>query len=233
MIPSTQLWLGHHDLLVQKVYAYLMELYGARHQDAIRERQFYAVRWYAPEKNLYTRADLEPLFHHLSFASAATEKNFVILTRADTLSVVCANSLLKLLEEPPAGYYFILLAQSRDAVLPTIQSRSVITECSSYGLDQGYSAFLALFKNPVAGAHLRMMQDLEKAAISEYQSRLALDQLTLHWSEQYQKALADGNSTDAKYADRMMRIIAHMSDHPPMHGSVKLFWRTLYVLMTL
>ena len=36
-----------------------------------------------------------------------------------------ANALLKLLEEPPAGTYFILCAADVEAVLPTIRSRAV------------------------------------------------------------------------------------------------------------
>ncbi|QYJ15097.1 hypothetical protein Rxycam_00909 [Rubrobacter xylanophilus DSM 9941] len=48
----------------------------------------------------------------------------VFVLRADTLNVQAANALLKTLEEPEAGVVFLLLAASREAVLPTIASRA-------------------------------------------------------------------------------------------------------------
>jgi DNA polymerase III subunit delta' len=48
----------------------------------------------------------------------------VIIDQAHLLNVQAANALLKSLEEPPEGTYFILLTHLADAVLPTIRSRS-------------------------------------------------------------------------------------------------------------
>ena len=48
----------------------------------------------------------------------------VFLLRADTLNVQAANALLKTLEEPEGETVFVLLATSRDGVLPTISSRT-------------------------------------------------------------------------------------------------------------
>ncbi|MDQ3862718.1 MAG: hypothetical protein M3317_04320 [Actinomycetota bacterium] len=47
----------------------------------------------------------------------------VFILRADTLNVQAANALLKTLEEPEGDAVFVLLATSREAVLPTILSR--------------------------------------------------------------------------------------------------------------
>ncbi len=51
------------------------------------------------------------------------ERRFFIL-RADTLNVQAANALLKTLEEPEGEAVFVLLAASREGVLPTILSRA-------------------------------------------------------------------------------------------------------------
>ena len=48
----------------------------------------------------------------------------VFIVRADTLNVQAANALLKTLEEPEGGAVFILLASSREGVLPTVASRA-------------------------------------------------------------------------------------------------------------
>jgi DNA polymerase-3 subunit delta' len=44
--------------------------------------------------------------------------------QADTLNVQAANALLKTLEEPEGGVVFVLLAVSREGVLPTVVSRA-------------------------------------------------------------------------------------------------------------
>jgi DNA polymerase-3 subunit delta' len=48
----------------------------------------------------------------------------VFILRADTLNVQAANALLKTLEEPEGIAVFILLASSREGVLPTVVSRA-------------------------------------------------------------------------------------------------------------
>lgn len=48
----------------------------------------------------------------------------VLILHADTLNVQAANALLKTLEEPEGGAVFVLLATSREGVLPTIASRT-------------------------------------------------------------------------------------------------------------
>ncbi len=48
----------------------------------------------------------------------------VFILRADTLNVQAANALLKTLEEPEGETVFVLLATSRESVLPTILSRA-------------------------------------------------------------------------------------------------------------
>lgn len=48
-----------------------------------------------------------------------------ILRRAEELSISAANALLKTLEEPGARTHFVLLTSQRDALLPTILSRTL------------------------------------------------------------------------------------------------------------
>ena len=50
-------------------------------------------------------------------------KRVVIIDAADDLERGGANALLKSLEEPPVGTYFILISHASDRLLPTIRSR--------------------------------------------------------------------------------------------------------------
>ncbi len=47
-----------------------------------------------------------------------------LIRSVERMQVEAVNSLLKILEEPPAGMVFLLTAHSEDAVLPTLLSRS-------------------------------------------------------------------------------------------------------------
>ena len=64
------------------------------------------------------------LSHTLQYAPSIGAKRVYILERADTLNESAANSLLKVLEEPPPYALFVLLAPHAARVLPTIASRS-------------------------------------------------------------------------------------------------------------
>lgn len=50
-------------------------------------------------------------------------RRVVLLTEAEAMNGPAANSLLKILEEPPPSVYFILVSSRSKALLPTIRSR--------------------------------------------------------------------------------------------------------------
>ncbi len=56
---------------------------------------------------------------HLPACKAAA----VLLTEADAMNGAAANSLLKILEEPPSSVYFILVSSRSRFLLPTVRSR--------------------------------------------------------------------------------------------------------------
>lgn len=65
-----------------------------------------------------------------------------IIEEAERMNIYTQNAFLKILEEPPIGVTFILLASSRDALLPTVLSRTVAFNLSSPTLEQGLSVLL-------------------------------------------------------------------------------------------
>ncbi len=64
--------------------------------------------------------------HTISFAPTIGKRRVYIIERADTLTESAANSLLKVLEEPPPYALFVLLTPQASRMLPTIISRSQI-----------------------------------------------------------------------------------------------------------
>lgn len=75
-------------------------------------------------------------------------RQVVIIQQADLLQKAAANSLLKVLEEPPADLVFLLTAQNGESLLPTIVSRCAIvkleagTETQSQEIAQQAADFL-------------------------------------------------------------------------------------------
>jgi len=60
----------------------------------------------------------------------------VVIEPADTMNPSAANSLLKILEEPPSSVYFILVSSNWRRLLPTILSRCRVVKLPRPGYDE-------------------------------------------------------------------------------------------------
>lgn len=90
----------------------------------------------------------------------------VLVDGAEGMNLAAANALLKILEEPPAGVYFILVSSHPRSLLPTIRSRCRVVTfgrpdaaqatawLKAQGLDKKADRYLDL----AAGAPLRVMR---------------------------------------------------------------------------
>ncbi len=62
-------------------------------------------------------------------------RKIYLFPEADVLNTSAQNALLKLLEEPPEGVFFLLCARNPDALLPTVRSRCGIYHVGGEGED--------------------------------------------------------------------------------------------------
>lgn len=89
------------------------------------------------------------------------KRRIVLIKEADTLTPEAANSLLKLMEEPPHRALFILLTEDVQAVLPTLVSRSirinVVPKEVAYSIDPNEQEL----HNFIAG-RMRIYEESEK-----------------------------------------------------------------------
>ncbi|MGD1997939.1 MAG: hypothetical protein PVJ92_03435 [Candidatus Dependentiae bacterium] len=157
-LPPCQISIGPFDQLYDHIVSYLqLQLCPTRQEDdttpclcatcqQVVDQQHHAITWLAPSKE-YVLADLDQLFATVRFSLAPGERHFFVLQKAHLLSLACANKLLKILEEPPNGYHFLLLTNNKDALLPTIQSRcTILYEAASAADDQ--SKLLSFYLEP-------------------------------------------------------------------------------------
>lgn len=193
----------------------------------IDERQHHAMRWLVPE-NTYTIAHIEPIFDAIAFALEPGSHFFFVLERADALSVVCANSLLKLLEEPPEGYHFILLAGAKDSLLPTIRSR-----CVFYYFEQEHvpneHPIVAYFTHFNHAKAQEFIKELERLKIAERDACAVLDSICQNLLSALQEAIKHQDQDRMLMLSRQRDVLEHARAQLPMPGSSKLFFKNLYL----
>lgn len=194
----------------------------------IQEQQHESVLWLSPEKQ-YAIDDLKTISGTLAFSLEEAQHFFFILTKADTLTALCANALLKSVEEPPAGYHFILLAQRKDFILPTIQSRCLIYIIGQSTTIASLASLMPYFTTTAFQDPLAFAKELESANPTEWQSLELLDTLLLQWTEIYKKSIKEDNMAIQEQANRMLTHLQKAMLLPPMPGSSKLFWKNLFL----
>ena len=74
--------------------------------------------------------------HRLTTRPTLGSRRVVIVDPADDLEKSGANALLKSLEEPPSGTYFLLVAHRPGRLLPTIRSRCRVLRFAPLGADE-------------------------------------------------------------------------------------------------
>jgi hypothetical protein len=236
LVPA-QVWVGPSGMLVPKVVAYLQRMLCSRGGcitcldcRGIAEYQHHSLRWLAPEKT-YTLDDLESVFEVISLKLELDEHFFFVFTRAEHLSEVCSNKLLKSVEEPPRGYHFIFLTNSLDALLPTIISRCVVSQV--YGGAETFQThpLWALCTLPINHPSRPTPQEsiriIDKEVLDERESFALADALLSHWSALYVKAQRLGDKALLMRSRNAIEIFERALVMPPMPGSSKLFWRMI------
>ncbi len=89
----------------------------------------------APEKGQIKIETARAIVQQLSLSTLGRAR-LVIVDDAHQLNAQAANALLKVIEEPPAQTYFILIAPSQDSVLKTLRSRSQVLRFRSLSRDE-------------------------------------------------------------------------------------------------
>lgn len=187
--------------------------------NGIAEHQSPSVTWLEPSKE-YVLKDLDQLFATVRFSLEAGTQHFFVIQDAQLLTATCANRLLKILEEPPAGYSFLLLTTDYQALLPTIQSRCTILHEEAHD-SPAMSGLLSLYSDP------KKLKDpqgfdraLKAAAPTVSQARLLVQQLAI--SIDYSKF---------SHPDKIKALLVDAQRNLPQPGGGNYFLRWMYMNM--
>ncbi|PVA06520.1 DNA polymerase III subunit delta' [Thalassorhabdomicrobium marinisediminis] len=104
-------------------------------------------------------------------------RRVVIIDAADEMNPSVANSILKVLEEPPRNTYFLLVSHQPSRLLPTIRSRCRLLRCGFLGTED-VAAALAQAEITLDGTEA--LAALSGGSVGEAIRLTTLDGLTLY-----------------------------------------------------
>ena len=231
--PTTQLFVGAPSAITAHVIAYIQKQLCAHHGCgicksciSIAQRNYYATTWIAPTER-YTLEDLAPLIQTVALQLDEGQEHYIIIEQADMLTPLCANSLLKTIEEPPRGYHIILLAHIVDRMILTVRSRCLITHVrgTQSHLEHPLIACFIQPSLPEPGTFLKL---IEQNKLTEQENSALLDTLLAKLLATMQQQYAHDQAPDATLAHRCT-LLKHMCRRALMPGSAKIIWRELYL----
>ena len=187
-----------------------------------------SLLWLEPENN-YTRDMIQPIFEVTALQRTAQEPFFIVIARAERLQHASANALLKILEEPPAGYYFLLMTTHERLVLPTIFSRAILhRENYQVAVATTDHQLVAHFTGATPLNPAAFLQLLDTIAITEQESHEQLDTIM-----QRVHRLVYKKTTKTVFSATDLRALVTIYEDamlmPPQPGSSKIFWKDLYL----
>lgn len=191
------------------------------------------VVWLAPREHGYVREQIDEALTVLSVAIDIHEASAFVIESADQLHSSSANRLLKIIEEPPAGWHIILTTERPAEVLPTLRSRCIEKTChgdddsSIAGSDtisipyDGLPSLPMLWlEDPQASTWFEVISKTEDLPKTVPATLNAVDRLTTLWHKRW---VEQGDPRSLA----MVSILTEMGEKPPLSGGTAGFWRVL------
>jgi DNA polymerase-3 subunit delta' len=236
-IAPAYAWVGPHATVLNHTYRYLQSIFCTHNGcgnctscTQISTQQHHAITWLYPDKK-YTLEQLDIIFNTIALSVDTNTHHFFVIQKADALTTTCANRLLKPIEEPPAGYHFLLLAERKDGLLPTIRSRCIIENFSAAYGESPFKELYECFVTKKFISPIFFTQILSKETPNERESAELVDSLLTYWLDQYKKSIVKQQEDAQQHAYTMVNYLKNAMQQLPMPGSSKLFWKNLFLQM--
>ena len=122
---------------------------GERDGDLILEENFSDCKVYPSQGKKLTAADATEIVDDSALRPVERDKKLYVISGFEEASAIIQNKLLKVLEEPPQGVYFLLGATSLAPVLSTVKSRVKTLEIPPFSEGEVLSALNRMGQNPL------------------------------------------------------------------------------------
>jgi|GEM_PF-806275 len=244
-MQTTNLLLQHHAhvwvsdpiTLKQEIVNHLQQLFCKQQNcklcticTQVAQLQHPSVVWNDPEGS-YTLEQINQVLDSVKFKLDTNERRFYIFNQAQELTPACSNRLLKTIEEPHQGYYFIFLASRTDTILPTILSRSFFKEFAQQNLEPMYQEIMQPFISQTFSHPSTFTRMIDKMEINQQASKDIIDALITHFYSQLKKLHQEPVHNVAimhRYMNFLV-ILQEQLNQLPLQGSSKLFWKNMYL----
>ncbi|MCK4650855.1 hypothetical protein KAT08_01645 [Candidatus Babeliales bacterium] len=236
LIP-TQLFVGPQDILNTKTIKFLQNIFCLHKKNdcfctqcrKIKNNQHELLIWLNPDKD-YKVQDIQIIFEKTNFALDKHQKFFFILQKANTLNLSSANRLLKILEEPPEGYNFILHTDNINSILPTIISRCHIVNFGKK--EDGFKnehPIASFFYDQKFDSPYEFDKELKKHHLSANESIQIANEMMAYYSKKIILHYKNQKVKNLKHLEKVLEFIKKKIKRPPQSGSSNLFWKNLYI----
>lgn len=196
----------------------------------IEQKQHAWITWLQPEGS-YTLDEIDLVIESVRFKLDTNEKRFFIFTNAQELTPACSNRLLKTIEEPHDGYFFIFLTNRPDDILPTLISRCFVKQFAQQHIEHAYEEIMEPFIQLSFSNPFGFMKNIDRLSIKESQTKEIVDLLLTHFHAKLIKASAEKEVDTQKMimiTDKIILLKLALVQLP-LAGSSKLFWKNLYL----
>lgn len=198
------------------------------------KRQHHSIVWIEPEKD-YTVNDIEIIFEKTTFALDPGQRLFFILNNTHTFNQATANRLLKVLEEPPTGYHFLLLTHNENAMLPTIVSRSLVQHLHVQHTQHTHPLIDFFIHEKKLTDPFGFEATLRKEKPTDSESISLAETIFHHYTsrihQHYQGAASSAShANELRLHQQRAAFLEECMKKPPQSGSSGLFWKNTYLL---
>lgn len=232
------LWIGDPTTLHTHTIEQLQQLLCTQHGckkcvqcNQIKDFQHPWVTWIKPDGS-YTVDQIDEILQTVRFKLNPQEQRFLIFTQADELTTNCNNRLLKTVEEPHSGYFFIFLTNRTDNILPTLSSRCFIQEFNQITNNHRYAEILEPFLKGSLHQPAEFIKMIDSYEIKESETKDILDLLIQNFHQQLKVIHTEQDdkkiSSMLAITDNIVVLKKALSELP-VPGSCKMFWKNLYL----
>jgi DNA polymerase-3 subunit delta' len=144
---------------------------------------------------------IRKIANFINHSGAISESKFIIIDAADELSKSSSNALLKILEEPLANNYLLLISHNLNKILPTIKSRCSLVRIGNLSFEDFKKALNQKLANKAIDE-----KELEFLSLISQNSPATALNFISDASDIYQQLLA--SILDKKIDQRLLKAIS-------------------------
>ena len=228
---------GDHKKTESQIIEWLQEITPHAHDatscsvcNAIQEKNFYTLSWITPDKR-YTLENIEPIFKKISLQLSLGQHHFFIITQAELLTQACANTLLKIVEEPPTGYHFIFTAPHKNLILPTIFSRCVETSLTQDNDSNHEISALVEYACSLEENWLSIHKEISQYSLNEHETIALFEKIFNKLTLLYKKKLMspDAVGFSKTTLEKLLQFCKAILNKPLQPGSAKIIWKDFFI----